>query len=441
MPAVSVITPSNSTEWLMGAFQSLQGQSFRAWEWVIVPNGSVELGPVLELAKRDSRIVVLPDPGALTGNVGALKRAACDRVQGNYVVEFDHDDELDDHCLEEVVRRFESTSAAFVYSRTAYVDEDGRSLMLNPRMGWEYDALPFRGVQGSEKLLAARNPPLLPQNIARLGYAPCHVRAWRRESYRIVGGHDPALHVCDDQDLMCRLYLGSGGSFSEIDRCLYKYRRHSGNTFERKNPDVKRLSRVVYDRYFEALALMHWGRSHRCITLATDSWSEAGPAGMGALRGGKLDGDHPWPFQDGELGVVLAIDVLHTIRNKRWIFREAHRCLAHGGVLITEVPSADGRGLARDPRTVSLWSSASFDVLCEPDCMELEHAWSPKDAASEWRGSFQAIRLCDHYPTQEHRDRRLLYTKAHLVVRKNESRFHGPMGLDHFRTELVQARN
>ncbi len=60
------------------------------------------------------------------------------------------------------------------------------------------------------------------------------------------------------------------------------------------------------------------------------------------------------------MGVIRAWHILEHLHDKQKIMAEIYRVLCHGGWLIAEVPSTDGRGAFQDPTHVSYWNENSF---------------------------------------------------------------------------------
>jgi glycosyltransferase involved in cell wall biosynthesis len=99
---VSVFTPTHKVDFLSEAYQSLTRQTYRQWQWVLIPNGAKASIPAS--IAGDSRVKIIPAPEAIAAaGVGALKRFACEQCEGEYLVELDHDDFLTAAALEKIV--------------------------------------------------------------------------------------------------------------------------------------------------------------------------------------------------------------------------------------------------------------------------------------------------------------------------------------------------
>ncbi len=410
IPKISVITPTNSLKWFRQAKASLLWQTLSDWEWIVLFNGEV-----FE-ESDDPRIKCVRSQIGLA-HVGALKREACMHATAQLVVEFDHDDELSRDCLAAVVKEFEDTNADFVYSDDATIEQSGKPYMYNRSFGWSAYPCEFHG-RREEKVITHRRPAFLPQNVSRIWFAPDHVRAWKAAAYWVIGGHDAALKVCDDQDLMCR-FMAAGKKFSHIARCLYKHVVHGGNTWLANNAEIQQLTLQLHDRYIQEMALAFWKKTHRCVDLGGGIDS---PAGWEAcdVHDAKVTADlnERWPFEDESVGVFRAHDIIEHLKNPIHTMNEAWRCLPHGGLFLVEVPSTDGRGAFQDPSHVSFWNSNSFWYYTrEAQARYIRHLGSI--------ARFQVVRLVDYFPSEWHKANNIPYVRAHLAALKSPVPLHG----------------
>src|SRR6185369_13096159 len=72
------------------------------------------------------------------------------------------------------------------------------------------------------------------------------------------------------------------------------------------------------------------------------------------------DLEQDWPFATDSVGALRAHDLIEHIHNPIHFMNEAYRVLQHGGLLLIEVPSTDGRGAFQDPSHVTFWNSNSI---------------------------------------------------------------------------------
>lgn len=393
----SVFTPTHDTRHLGLVYDSLLAQTDQDWEWLIVPNGAVCL-PSLP----DPRVRILPRQPA--GNVGALKAYACSRARGEWLVELDHDDEL----LPTALERIGASTADFAYSNAVLVNDEWDPVLWRPDCGWEWRPVEVHGHQVVETVA----PEPLPSNLSRIWFAPDHLRAWRREFYERLGGHDTSMELGDDHELVCRSALE--GTVEHIDEPLYVYHVHGGNTWLANAERIERIMWKTHGRYFLPLA---------------ERWARESALGMMDL-GGALDApdgyvtvdrqnadivcdlNEDWPLGTGTVGILRAHDVLEHLRDPIHAMNEAWRVLAHGGVFDILVPSTDGQGAWCDPTHVSFWNKRSFTYYTQ--------AGMRRYLEPECHCQFQVVQLEDVMMWEG-----VPYVQAQLLALHDGPRFHG----------------
>lgn len=108
---VSVLMLTYNREGLVSrAIESILGQTFPDFEFIIVDNGSTDKSGAIaeEYAARDSRIRVIHRE---RGNIGAGRNTALDAAQGRYLTFLDDDDWAEPDFLEFLVNLIEETGA------------------------------------------------------------------------------------------------------------------------------------------------------------------------------------------------------------------------------------------------------------------------------------------------------------------------------------------
>ena len=388
---ISIFTPCHNSTWLRDAYASIKDQDF--FEWVILYNNGSE-----RITFDDPRIKIV-DVGEQKPWVGYLKNLACKNCRGDVLLELDCDDLLMPTAIEEIVAAFEDSAVGFVYSNAIHATAELEKVdRFSPVYGWTYREVTVEGHDLEE--CVSFDPT--PAAVGRIWFAPDHLRAFRRSVYESVGGYSTEMRVLDDQDLMCRLYKVT--RFHHIDKPLYLYRVHGGNTWldPEINSEIQTQTLRLHDENFENL----------CAAWADDKGLRkldlggriAGKAGFESvdLRDSDIVADlnGPWPFKDGEVGVVRAFDVFEHLRDPIHTMSELFRVLAPGGYAIIQVPSTDGRGAFQDPTHVSFWNENSFHYYTR----------AAKNRYIECPVRFQAIRL---YTTPKN-DEGVCWTIAHL---------------------------
>jgi len=430
-PLVSVITPTNGSQFLTRALDGVKAQTYPCWEWIVLANGPAAAAD-LSFVQADTRVRVVRDHSA-NDKIGYWKKAACEIANGDIIVELDHDDSLLPHALNTIVDAFKTDpEVGMVYSNNAAIHADWTpNQEYDSVYGWKYRDRTAFGHQVRECVA----PQPWPQNLSRIWYAPDHVRAWWANTYRAIGGHNPDMDVCDDHDLICRMYIKS--KIKHIDDLLYLYTVHDSNNVKLRNALIQETTWAIYHRYVEQMA-MRWAADNglkallidggvRRVTEREPSYTAVGfsneesgsccdPVGpetvadraeMALSMLGALPGD--------SAGIIRLDDALHLFERPIEIMKQSHRVLAHGGFLFSSTPSTDGRGAWQDPRARSGWNQNSFWYWTDPGHQRQLGMSCP----------WQDVCTNTWFPTEWHRATNVPYVVSHLIAIKDGPRFHG----------------
>lgn len=405
MTTISVFTPSHDARYLGKCYDSLITQTYKDWEWVVLLNGDARHEGITFTDPR-VKVVHCDEEGK---GVGYYKSVACERASGDILVELDHDDWLHLNALAEVKKAFdENEDVVFVYSDTVQVqyDESPDDSMFDLRNGWQYYDV-------GAGYIAARSFEPHPHNISYIWFAPNHLRSFRADAYRRVGGYNRDLFILDDQELMARLYVD--GKFHHIHKALYYQRIHEGNTQSKPdtNDSIQQGTVGLHHRTLGDLALA-W--AHRNDLTALDLGSRHNKAkgylGVDLIVGEGVDyvGDYmKMDFVENSVGVIRASDFVEHIHDKVAFMEKAYKELAHGGFLLIAVPSTDGRGAYQDPTHVSYWNENSFWYYTDPEFAKF----------IECEARFQVSSLVTYYPSDWHKANHIAYTYAALIAIKD----------------------
>jgi O-antigen biosynthesis protein len=375
---ISVVTPTHDTQWMREAWQSLLAQTHADFEWLVFVNDKTggrtrvqaRANEVAAMTGGDPRVRVVLDYSVFEG-VGSRKKTAFADASGEILLELDHDDMLTANALAEVAKAFEDPEIGFVYSD--YADFDGAEpfgdelvqgsiTYRHPdvRQSWINNGFQFydRQILGSPRpgfYECVRAFPPIALAMSLIFWAPNHLRAWRADVYRAVGGHNPEYKLCDDHELVIRTYLIS--KFHHIPLPLYLYRVSGDNTWAKNIDEIDRLTRALQSQYLERLVLREAVLSGLpaydlgSAIVGREGWRtvdiERNPEGpkidvVADLR-------ERWPWEDGSVAAFRASDFLEHLPNKAHTMSEIWRCLKPGGWLLSCTPSTDGRGAFQDP--------------------------------------------------------------------------------------------
>ncbi len=404
MPKVTVYTPSHNPQYLDQCWQSLAAQSFTDFEWIVLLNGDAEWTP-----PDDHRIILPPKPKNQHG-VGYLKMTCCDFASGEYLVELDHDDLLQNDALALIVAAFSTNpDTGLVYSDTAQINADGseNTDRFADGYGWTYYETDVKVADTIYHVSPYNAKPPIPHNVSYVWYAPNHVRAFRRTIYEQCGGYNPDLTVCDDIDLICRMYQLA--PFAHIPYSIYLQRIHDDNT--QKDPETNAFIQSetvrIYDENIQPNSLI-WAQRNNlpCYDLGGAHNCPDGyePIDMALSGIDVIDWLATQP--DDSVGVYRAVDFLEHITDKITLFNELYRTLAPGGMLLSLTPSTDGRGAFCDPTHVSFYNELSFRYYCDTEYQKYVPAITSR---------FRQSRLFTYFPTPWHEEQNLSYVLSNLT--------------------------
>ena len=352
----SLITPSHRyTRNLDELYESLLAQTYDKWEWVLFLNGNFQKGQVPRHIAADPRVRIYFD---YTGNsnIGYLKNLAFSQGTGEILVEIDHDDLITPDALSEMNIAFQDQKVGFVYSDNAILQMDGEFIPYNKEFGWTSSNFEYEG----KSLTSMYTFTPSSQALSYVWFAPDHIRAWRKDIYFKLGGHNPNLSVCDDHDLLVRTYLIT--DFYKIEKVLYIYRKTGVNTTITRNAEIQAKTHEIFNTFAQSLAERD-ADIKGLLKLDLSGKFSTRPGYTVIGHGGKdLDCDlnDGIPYPDNSAGVINASHVLQRIKDPIFAMKEIHRVLAHGGWVFVEVPSTDGRGAFQDPTHISYWNENSF---------------------------------------------------------------------------------
>ena len=207
-PLLSVITPvyKTSLHFLTRCVESVQRQTYRHWELLLIDDGSADpaLSAALEeFAARDERIKLRP-LAANSGIAGASNHGLREAT-GDYVGFLDHDDELAPFALGEVAAALNGeTRPDVLFSDEDKITADGVRFEPFFKPGFSIDLL------------------------RSFNYV-CHFLVVRRGLLEEVGGLRLGFDGSQDHDLVLRLSERTR-NFRRIPKVLYHWRAVAGST-------------------------------------------------------------------------------------------------------------------------------------------------------------------------------------------------------------------
>jgi len=355
----SIITPEHDPKnipFLLELFECVKAQTYTNWEWIIFLNGHCTIEHIPTEIKDHENVVIFRSFDKNT-NIGAIKNAAFSIGKGDVLVEVDHDDLITPECLEELRLAFQDETVGFAYSDNAVLHMKDEFQPYTEELGWSYRMFNWKG----KDLYAMHSFEPSSHSLGYIWYAPDHVRAWRRTTYKEIGGHNPELSICDDHELMIRTYLHT--KMVRIPKVLYVYRITGENTWLERNEAIQLKTVELFNAYSQRLAERDAdSRGLLKVDIGGGLNPYPGYFTVDTRETADLVADlnDGIPLPDNSVGVLNASHILEHLHDKHKIMSEIHRVLAHGGWAFIEVPSTDGRGAFQDPTHVSYWNENCF---------------------------------------------------------------------------------
>lgn len=275
-PLVTVVVPVyNGARFLSETLASVFAQTWSALELVVVDDGSTDDSPAIaERFTPRARVLRLAN-----GGVAAARNAGAAEARGAFVAFLDQDDVWEPELLATLVPELERRrECVLAYADSWIVDARGRTHGRRSRF--------LRPVQG--EVFAE----LLPRN-----FVPVETSVLRAETWRALGGFDPALRYLEDWELCLR--AARRGPFAYVDRPLARYRVHARNLShdiepllreglelmarveERCAPLSDREAALVASERTRIALDLAWKALRRRDLAAADAWRAR--AGAGAL--------------------------------------------------------------------------------------------------------------------------------------------------------------
>lgn len=207
MPCISVVVPLYNTpvKFLRDMIKSMQNQSYRNWELVLVNASDAQHPEVSEAVKRVGNPRVVLCRLASNEGIASNTNIGFSEATGEYFALLDHDDTLAPNALYELVKAINETDAEFLYSDEIVLDEGMKHL-------GEYH---FK-------------PDFAPDTLRGCNYIT-HFAAFSRTLLEAVGGEDGKFNGAQDYDLFLRM-TEKTRKIAHIPKVLYYWRRHAGST-------------------------------------------------------------------------------------------------------------------------------------------------------------------------------------------------------------------
>lgn len=250
MPLVSLVTPTyNSGDRIVRAYNSIKNQTYDNWEWVLYDDSDdngFTFKRLCEMAKKDHRLSVFKGHKHV-GKIGGSKRRAFGLAKGEILVEMDHDDELTRDALSLMVSGFNQfPDAGFAYSDWTEPLGNGLFNKYGDDWGLGYGE-DYSYIHEGNSYYVHKAPNINPYTIRHIVSAPNHFRAWTKEAYWSIGGHNPEIPIADDFEICIRTFLNT--RMIRIPRMCYIQHMDGKNTHPKVVNTIQRYVRYIKSYY------------------------------------------------------------------------------------------------------------------------------------------------------------------------------------------------
>lgn len=223
LPSVTVVLPVHERPaQVVDAIASVQAQSHREWQLVVVDDGSTDATPdvVADIARLDPRIELVR---ARHGGVSAARNLGAAKARGDVLAWLDSDNTWAPDYLRQLLGALASSGAESAYAVLEQHDDR--------------DGVAYRALDAGADALAVKN------------HIDLNVLVARRAAVEQVGGFDESLRRAVDYDLVLRLAGRSRPLFVPVLGARYDARREAADRVTVREAktwsDVVRARRLV----------------------------------------------------------------------------------------------------------------------------------------------------------------------------------------------------
>lgn len=280
---ISIILPSYNTEkFLCATLESILAQTHKAWELIVVDDGSSDQTPAIarQYAGSDRRIRCFSQPNS---GVAAARNRALSQMSADTeaIALIDSDDIWEPDTLETLLAALTGDPQCIgAHGLGRYIDSEGEPI----RPG-EFEAGGReRRVFAGRRLVPVPSAAPTTFEVLILRYCiPVGSVLIRRAAMEAAGPFDEAYRASEDWDMWLRLSLL--GEFAFVDKVVFGYRQH-GTNLTRNAELIYRADQAIYCKLLASPALSEPRKrlvrqSYRlrekeaCFTRLAWAWSSA----------------------------------------------------------------------------------------------------------------------------------------------------------------------
>lgn len=250
-PLISVIIPvgPQHAKYLVDALDSLDAQTFRQWEAVVVWDNSDNIPTYYQNAFPYVKWIVTGGKGA-----GFARNRGVEQARGELILFLDADDYLEPECMQEMLSAYRQTGQAVYsgyYGRAVIQDESKLDPDLRNSIVKERSFGNLKTMVWQARDYDCERALIQPVENMTDCYLWCtvttlHPKLWWQE----IGGMDETMQTWEDWDYYLRM-ARAGHCFTVINKPLFTYRFFSGQRREdglKTHKSMLQYLRTKYDK-------------------------------------------------------------------------------------------------------------------------------------------------------------------------------------------------
>lgn len=230
---VSIIIPTlNRSGLLRETLFSVEQQSFKDWECLIIDDGSKDDTSycVTEFTTKDPRFKYYKRPKTYPGGAAGARNFGYFKSRGKYIQWLDDDDLLSIDKLKIQVEMLDYLNNANIFSTCSW-DEY-----------WEGKVYEEKNIFSGIKYIDSRL--FFEKLFEKKTFIPCHSYLTHRNLIAKAGGWNTSLTINDDAEFFTRILL-NGEKLINTSNCYVLYRMHNNDRLSKKY-DSQNLKSLLY---------------------------------------------------------------------------------------------------------------------------------------------------------------------------------------------------
>jgi len=256
---ISIVIPVyNAEKYLGGCLNSIQNQTYKNFEVILVNDGSIDHSETIckEFVEVDTRFRYFLK---VNGGASSARNFGLDHVTGDFITFIDADDWVDENHLEVLINNIKENNSDMAVSSIKKFDN--------------VSSFEFRVYSNQEKYLLNYNKlnrdeflVILPKLIhASNSYKIAVSKLFKKELVKDIR-FDESIVYGEDLDFFFKIY-NNINSISYVDEVTYVYRLHDESTSSKFNQQYAEQELLIYKKMYEKIEELGLSTIHYYTTI------------------------------------------------------------------------------------------------------------------------------------------------------------------------------